>query len=59
MVAIVFLGKLPSSVFIAFILSEFGIFCTKIFTSSDTRYKLSVTVSNIVSLLMNSFVSLT
>ena len=57
-VAIVFLGKLSSGVFTAFIPSEFGIFVYKAFTSSDTRYELSGTVSTAFSLLMKSLVSL-
>ena len=58
-VAIVFLGKLSSDVFSAFIPSEFGIFLYKDITSSDTRYELSGTVSTSFSLFMKSFVSLT
>ena len=57
--AVVFLGKLSSHVFNAFIPSEFGIFVYKDFTSSDTRYELSGTVSTAFSLLMKSLVSLT
>ena len=58
-VTIFFLGKLSSDVFTAFIPSEFGIFVDKDFTSSDTRYELSGTVSTVFSLLMKSLVSLT
>ena len=58
-VDIVFLGKLSSDVFTAFIPSEFGIFLYKDITSSDTRYEWSGTVSTAFSLLMKSLVSLT
>ena len=58
-VAVVVLGKLSSDIFTAFIPSEFGIFVYKDFTSSDTRYELSGTVSTAFSLLMKSLVSLT
>ena len=57
--AIVFLGKLSSDVFTAFIPSEFGIFVYKDFTSSDNRYELSGTVSTAFNLLMKSLASLT
>ena len=57
-VAIVFLRKLSSGVFTAFIPSEFWIFVYKDFTSSDTRYELSGIVSTAFSLLMKSLVSL-
>ena len=58
-VAIVFLGKLSSDVFTAFIPSKFGIFVYKDFTSSDTRYEQSGTVSIAFILLMKLLVSLT
>ena len=51
-VTLLFLGKLLSDVFTAFILSEFGIFVYKYFASSDTRYELSGTVSTAFSLFM-------
>ena len=57
--AILFLGKLSSDVFAAFIPSEFGIFVYKNFASSDTRYELSGTVFTAFSLLMKPLVSLT
>lgn len=44
-VAIVFLGKLPSDVFTAFIPSEFGIFVHKDFVSSETSYELLVSTN--------------
>ena len=56
--AIVFPGKLSSDVFISFIPLEFGIFVYKDFTSANTRYELSGTVSTAFNLLMKSFVSL-
>lgn len=58
-VAIVFLEKLSSDVFIAFIPSGFEIFAYRDFTSNNTRYELSRTVSIAFSLLINSFVFLT
>ena len=47
---------LPSDVFTAFILSKFGIFAYKDFTSSGTRYELSCTVSTAFSLVMKLLV---
>ena len=58
-VAIAFLGKWSSDIFTAFIPLEFGIFVYKDFTSNDSKYELSSTVSTTVSLLMKSFVLLT
>ena len=57
-VAMVFLEKLSSDFFTAFIPLECGIFVYKDFKSSDARYKLSGTVSIAFSLLMKSLVSL-
>ena len=51
-----FLGKLSNDVLTAFIPSEFGIFVYKDFTSSDTRYELSGTVSTAFNLLIKSLV---
>ena len=58
-VTIAFQGKFSIRVFTAFIPSEIGIFVYKDFTSSDTRYELSGTVSTAYSLLTMLFVSLT
>ena len=53
--AIVFLGKVSSDVFTAFIPSDFWILAYKDFTCSDTRYDLSGTVSTAFSLLVKSY----
>ena len=49
-ITFVFPGKLSSHVFTAFIPSEFRIFVYNDFTSSDTRYELSGTVSTVFGL---------
>ena len=54
-VAIVFLGKLSSNVFTAFIPSDFWILAYKDFTSSDTSHDLSGTVSTAFSLLTKPY----
>ena len=51
-VVIVFLGKLKSDLFTAFIPSDFGVFVYNVFISSNTRYELFGTVSIPFSLRM-------